>query len=54
MMSFGQDNVLHEGAMHAETSHMLLEYGSIVSALGWARRALKVTTFLSEPKSILL
>ncbi|GFN93231.1 amyloid protein-binding protein 2 [Plakobranchus ocellatus] len=41
MMSFGQSGVLHEGSMHAETSHMLLEYGSIVSALGWARRALK-------------
>ncbi|XP_005092160.2 uncharacterized protein LOC101850538 [Aplysia californica] len=39
MMSFGQ-NLIQQGAMHAETSFMLLEYGSIVSALGWARRAL--------------
>ncbi|XP_059177600.1 uncharacterized protein LOC131956962 isoform X2 [Physella acuta] len=40
MTSFGQ-TIVHEGALHTETSHMLLEYGSIVSAHGWARRALK-------------
>ncbi|CAL1545014.1 unnamed protein product [Lymnaea stagnalis] len=40
LMSFGQP-VLHEGSMHAETSQMLLEYGSIISAHGWARKALK-------------
>ena len=41
MMSFGQ-NLIHQGSLHAETSYMLLEYGSIVSSLGWARRALLV------------
>ncbi|CAG5126432.1 unnamed protein product [Candidula unifasciata] len=40
MMSFGQ-SVVHYGAMHAETSHMLLEHGSISSAYGWSRKALR-------------
>lgn len=42
MMSFGQ-SVVDEGALHAETSHMLLEHGSINSAYGWSKKALKVT-----------
>lgn len=42
MMSFGRD-IIHEGSLHAETSNMLLEYGSLVSAFGWARRALMVS-----------
>ncbi|KAH9509736.1 hypothetical protein Btru_044378 [Bulinus truncatus] len=42
MVSFSQ-TIVHEGSMHAETSQMLLEYGSIVSSLGWARKSLRET-----------
>uniref|UniRef100_A0A2C9LM96 CARD domain-containing protein n=1 Tax=Biomphalaria glabrata TaxID=6526 RepID=A0A2C9LM96_BIOGL len=50
MMSFSQ-KVIYEGSMHAETSHMLLEYGSIVSSLGWARKSLRKTD-PNDPASI--
>uniref|UniRef100_A0A0B7A282 CARD domain-containing protein n=1 Tax=Arion vulgaris TaxID=1028688 RepID=A0A0B7A282_9EUPU len=40
MMSFGQ-NMINDAELHAETSCMMLEHGSISSAFGWSRRALK-------------
>ena len=41
MVSFGQ-RLLFEGRLHQELSTMLLEYGSVQSAIGWSRRALQV------------
>lgn len=41
MMSFGQD-ILNEGEICNELSHMLLELGSINPAFSWAQSALKV------------
>jgi len=45
MMSFGQD-IVNEGEVQNELSHMLLELGSINPAYSWSLNALKVTVFV--------
>lgn len=44
MMSFGQD-ILNEGEIYTELSHMLLELGSVNPAFSWTQSALRVGTF---------
>ncbi|KAL4236094.1 hypothetical protein ACF0H5_004480 [Mactra antiquata] len=40
LMSFGMD-IIDEGELHSELSHMMLELGSINPAFSWSQRALK-------------